>query len=108
GNSEFDGRSGLRLLPRNDDKPAIALADQMATDLQCSQILTPDRDEGEERDHEAVAVTDGVPYTDRSSRCWLALVHQLLSELEQPEASNHRPDRSKGGRRSIEPRFDGL
>ena len=60
GNRELDGRSRLRLLAWNDDKPAIALPDKVTTDLKRSEILTPDRNKGEERDHQAVAVTDGI------------------------------------------------
>src|SRR5262249_3178801 len=101
-------RSRLRLFPWNCDEPAITLADQVATDLKCSEILTPDRDEGEERDHQAVPETDGGTHADRRARRRSALVHQRLSEFEQPEAGNHGPDWTRGGRRPVEPRFDGL
>ena len=63
-NWELDGRSRLCLLAWNDDEPAIALPDKVTADLKRSEVLPPDRNKGEKRDHQAVAVTDGVSHAD--------------------------------------------
>ena len=44
-----------------------------------------------ERDHQTVAVTDGVSHADRSARCWFALVHQLLPKVEELDAGDDGP-----------------
>ena len=43
------------------------------------EIFASERDKGEERDHQAVAVTDRVFHVVPSARCWHVLVHQLLT-----------------------------
>jgi len=88
GNWELDRRSGLRLHAWNYDEPAIALPDNVTTNLKRSEVLTPDRDKGEERDHQATTVTDGVFTADRIAGCWSALVHKLLPDVEELEAGN--------------------
>jgi hypothetical protein len=52
---------------------AITLPDKVTTDLECSEIFRPDRNKGEERDHEAVAITHGVIHSDHSARRWFYL-----------------------------------
>ena len=77
----------------------IALPDKVTTDLERSEVLAPERNEGEEGNHQPVAVTDGVILADRGARCWFALVHQLLPKVEQLEAGNDGPGWSRCGRR---------
>jgi hypothetical protein len=47
-------------------------------------------------------------HADRSTRCWLALVHQLLSKVEQLDAGSDGPGRGMRGCRFVQPRFGGL
>src|SRR5262249_27390778 len=86
-------------------EPAIALADQVATDLQCSEVLTPRRDEGEERDHEAVPVTHSISKSDRLPSSRHVLVHQSLANVEKLHAGDDGPRRAWRGSRRIKSRF---
>ena len=75
----------------------IALADKMTTDFKRSEIFRSDRDKGDERDHQAVAVTHGVILADRSTGYGVALVHQLLPKLKELDAGNDGPGWSSAG-----------
>src|SRR5512141_2577461 len=67
GNSELDRRVGLGLGTGNDDEPAIAVLDKVATDLD-RNVLAPQRNERKQRDHRSVAVADCIGHADRDVR----------------------------------------
>jgi hypothetical protein len=48
--------------------------------------------EGQERDHQAIAVANGAILTDWSAGFWFILVDQLLAKIEQLDARNDRSD----------------
>jgi hypothetical protein len=82
------------------------LQDKVPTDLERSEILVPDRDEGEERDHQSVAIPNGFTSADGSARFLFTLVHQLLTKVEQLKTGNDRPQWGMGGGCGKEARLD--
>ena len=73
----------LGLRSRDNNEPIIALPDKVLTDLKGGEVLAPQWDEGEQRDHQFVAVTDRVGHPNRSTWEWQALIPVRDREAER-------------------------
>src|SRR5262249_13538589 len=56
---ELDGGVCLGFFRRDDDKPAVALSNELTIDFKGNEILAPQGNEGEQRDHQTVPILDG-------------------------------------------------
>src|SRR6266540_1792154 len=71
--------------PRRDNKErTIAFADKVPPNLDCGEVLASQpRDEADQRDHQPVAITDGVGHSNRDLRYRFAPVHQFLTKVDE-------------------------
>ena len=84
----LDGRPRFCFLSWDDDEPAVALADKVTLDVKLTEVFGSDRDKGEERENQAIPITQCVRQAHGSSQWWLALVYELLPQCEQLDTGN--------------------
>jgi hypothetical protein len=90
-------------------EPAIAFPDQVPPDFERGEVLASQlRDETDQRDHQPVAVADGVGHAHGGAWCWFALVHQVQSEIDELDAGDDGTGAAARWRCCVEARLDGL